>query len=46
MMDLMGIESVQTIKSSNVEGVLVMNASYKKPLASPIFADSKESLYV
>lgn len=46
MMDLMGIESVQTIKSSNVEGLLVMNASYKKPLASPIFAADKGAFYV
>lgn len=45
MMDLMGIENVQTIKSSNVEGLLVMNASHKKPLASPIFAADKEYFY-
>ncbi|MCS5709971.1 Ppx/GppA phosphatase family protein [Candidatus Berkiella aquae] len=39
MMDLMGIEQVQTMKVSNVEGLMVMNATPPKlPIASPIFA--------
>lgn len=36
MMDLMGIEKVQTVKSSNVEGLLLMNAPTKQPISSPI----------
>ncbi len=46
MMDLMGVEQVQTIKSSNVEGLLVMNAvAPKQPIASPIFAYKEEIRY-
>ncbi|MGE3317913.1 MAG: hypothetical protein AB7I18_01345 [Candidatus Berkiella sp.] len=45
MMDLMGIENVQTVKSSNVEGLLIMNAPTKQPLASPIIAHPQELYY-
>jgi len=44
MMDLMGIEQVQTIKSSNVEGLLLMNAPTKQSIASPI-VEQKQELY-
>lgn len=47
MMDLLGVEQVQTIKSSNVEGLLVMNAKpTKQPLATPLFAPQEELHYV
>lgn len=39
MMDLMGIDSVRTIKSSNVEGLLLMKAEPTKSIPSPIFAE-------
>jgi len=46
MMDLLGVEQVQTIKSSNVEGLLVMNASSnKQAIDSPIFAHKEELHY-
>lgn len=41
MMDVMGIDKVQTVKVSNVEGIMVQNmAAARKPVESPIdFAD-------
>lgn len=39
MMDLMGIDSVRTVKSSNVEGLLLMNAEPKKSIPSPIYTE-------
>lgn len=46
MMDLLGLEQVQTVKSSNVEGLLVMNATpAKQPISSPIYAIKDELQY-
>lgn len=44
MMDLMKIETVQTVSSANVEGLLVMNAQPVKTISSPIYIE-KGTLY-